>query len=233
MSKKVSIEIGHGGSDPGAARGDILEKNINLTVGLELKRQLERHGVNVLINRIDDRGFKVADFLAQAKGFNPDAGISVHTNAFNGTANGFEVFRNTNAFKTTSNLLCAGIEREVKKLGQTSRGIKESPFIMSSLPCPTAYCELGFLDNPNDYSRFNTPEKQRLFGTAYAKGILDYFAVEWKEEGQASSEAAAPPSTGGVLFRVVAGSFSNKSNADAQVKLLKSKGIDCFIAEYR
>jgi N-acetylmuramoyl-L-alanine amidase len=273
VKKKVSIEVGHGGTDPGAVRGDIFEKNINLVVGVELKRQLERHGVEVLISRTTDAGFRVADFLARARTFNPDAGVSVHTNAFNGTARGFEVFRNTNAFKTTSNLLCAGIEKQVKALGQTSRGIKDSPFMMSSLSSPTAYLELGFLDNPNDYAQFDTPEKQRAFATAYAKGILDFLGVSWLNESNAPTPTPAPapaptpapapaptpapapaptpapapaptptpaptvtanpPGSGSVMFRVVAGSFSKRANALAQMNRLKAKGFDAFIAEHR
>jgi len=232
--KKVSIEVGHGGPDPGAVRGDIYEKNINLVVGSELKRQLERHDVDVLINRTTDVGFKVAEFRAKAVEFNPDAGISVHTNAFNTTVKGFEVFRNTNAFKSPSTLLCAAIEREVKALGQTSRGIKDSPFMMSALSCPTAYCELGFLDNSADYQQFDTPEKQRAFATAYAKGILDYFGVDWINEGQPAPVAnETPPPESRVLYRVVTGSFSKKANADAQVRQLKAKGFDSFIVEHK
>lgn len=232
VTKRVAIEVGHGGPDPGAVRGNILEKNINLVVGLELKRQLERHGVSVLINRTTDVGFRVAEFRAQVVSFAPDASVSVHTNAFNGTARGFEVYRNVNAYKITSNLLCGGIEREVKALGQTSRGIKDSPFLMSSLDCPTAYCELGFLDNPNDYAQFDTPEKQRRFAVAYAKGILDFLSVEWVDEGAAPVPPVAPPSSG-VLFRVVTGSFSNRANADAQMRRLKAAGFDSFIIEHK
>jgi len=245
VGKKVSIEIGHGGTDPGAVRGNIREKDINLVVGLELKQQLERHGVNVLVNRTTDVGFRVADFLARAKTFNPDVGLSVHTNAFNGNARGFEVFRNTNAFKTPSNLLCANIEKQVKKLGQSSRGVKDSPFMMSSLSCPTAYLELGFLDNPDVYKQFNTSAKQRAFAEAYAKGVLEYFGIAWKKEGSAPTPAAAPAAVSApvvsapaaqsskVIFRVVAGSFSSKANALARANALKSKGFDAFIAEHK
>jgi N-acetylmuramoyl-L-alanine amidase len=230
--KRVSIEIGHGGNDPGAVRGSIREKDINLVVGLELRRQLERHGVKVLVNRTTDVGFRVADFREKVITFNPDVGVSVHTNAFNGTARGFEVFRNTNAFRTTSNLLCAGIEREVKKLGQTSRGIKDSPFLMSSLSCPTAYLELGFLDNPNDYKQFDTPAKQRSFAVAYAKGILDYFGISPINESSVGSGSSSSSGTQ-LFFRVMAGSFSKKTNAQARVKVLKSKGFDALIMEFR
>ncbi|MDR0222606.1 MAG: N-acetylmuramoyl-L-alanine amidase [Oscillospiraceae bacterium] len=228
MTKKVSIEIGHGGTDPGAVSGKILEKDINLNTGLELKRQLERHGVKVLINRTADVNDKATEFVKKAREFNPDAGISVHANAFNGTAKGFEVFRNTNAFKIVSNLLCAHIESEVKALGRISRGVKDSPFLMSSLSCPTAYCELGFLDNPADYKDFDDSQKQKAFGTAYAKGILNYFGIAWLPEKAVSAGGGER-----TMYRVIAGSFSEKANAQALVKALKTKGIDCFIAEYK
>ena len=48
---KIAIEVGHGGTDAGAVAGGFLEKNLNLTTALELKRQLERHGQTVLISR--------------------------------------------------------------------------------------------------------------------------------------------------------------------------------------
>ncbi|MCL1866296.1 MAG: N-acetylmuramoyl-L-alanine amidase [Oscillospiraceae bacterium] len=239
VKKRVSIEIGHGGLDSGAVCNGVLEKHINLVVGLELKRILEFHGVEVLINRVSDVGFKVADFLAKAKAFNPDAGISVHTNAFNGSAKGFEVFRNTNAYKITSNLLCANIESQVKKLGQTSRGVKDSPFMMSSLSCATAYCELGFLDNPNDYKQFDSEGKQKAFAAAYAKGILDYLGIEWRNENVIAESGAGNTAEFGagsagsespqVLFRVVSGSFSKREDAVAHVGKLKDCGFDAFI----
>jgi len=72
------------------------------------------------------------------------------------------------------------IESQVKALGQSSRGVRDSPFLMSGLRCPTAYCELGFLDNPADYKQFDTPQKQRLFAAAYAKGVLAFLGIRWQ-----------------------------------------------------
>jgi len=223
--KKVTIDVGHGGRDPGAVRGQIFEKHINLVVALELIRQLERHGVNVLPSRVTDVDDRSSDFFPKASAFNPDIGVSIHTNASHtGTARGFEAFRNTNSFKTQSNSLCAMIETEVRALGQTSRGIKDSPFLMSGLRCPTAFLELGFLDNPADYAQFDTEEKQRRFAVAYAKGILRFLGIAWQGE-QVNNSNQKPAS----LFRVVAGSFAERKNAESRVEHLKKLGIDSFI----
>lgn len=231
---KISIEVGHGGADSGATTkdGKVFEKNINLKVALELKRQLERHGQTVLISRTTDCNDKAADFFPKAKTWSPDLHVSVHTNAFDGTAKGFEIYKNTNEYKSKSDLLCTAIEAEVKALGHLSRGIKNSGFLLSSLPCPTAYVELGFMDNPVDYAKFDTAKKQEAFGEAYAKGVLTYLKVAWKTEASIPSAQKNEPSVVNVektLFRVVAGSYSTRDGAEAWARELKSKGFDSFI----
>jgi N-acetylmuramoyl-L-alanine amidase len=181
---KICIEVGHGGSDPGAAANGFLEKEITLNVSLELKRQLERHGQTVLISRTTDVDDKAESFYEKAKNWKPDLGISVHANA--GGGKGFECYSkivSSDLQLTQHNTrLCKAIETEVILIGQNSRGIKPSGFIMSNLPVPYAYCELGFLDNKEDLQLFDTPDKQKKFSVAYAKGILNYLGVAWQNE---------------------------------------------------
>ncbi|MCL1880655.1 MAG: N-acetylmuramoyl-L-alanine amidase [Oscillospiraceae bacterium] len=45
--------------------------------------------------------------------------------------------------------------------------------------------------------------------------------------------SANPPASGKTTFRVVAGSFANRANAEAQVRRLKSSGFDSFIVEHK
>jgi hypothetical protein len=44
MSYRVFIGVGHGGSDPGASKY-VVEKEANLTIALELRKQLEAAGI--------------------------------------------------------------------------------------------------------------------------------------------------------------------------------------------
>lgn len=207
MNKKVCVEIGHRNPDTGAVSrisGEaVRECDINLTVGTELIRQLERHGVSVFANRTEWDGIALSEYFKKARALKPDAGISVHTNSAArtreaGVAKGFEVCRQTNALKAKSAELCRSIEAEVTALGQPSRGVKAhyKPNVnayINSVPAPYAYCELGFLDNPADYSGFCTEEKQKAFGTAYAKGILQYLGVAWQEEVIEEIKPPPPP----------------------------------------
>ena len=235
MSKKVCIEIGHRSPDTGAVSviggQTIRESDINLVVGLELMRQLQRHGVEVFINRTAWEGIALSDYFKKAAAMKPDAGISVHSNSAAGTsaagtAKGFEAFRQTNSFSSKSAELCKIIEAEVKELGQSSRGIKvhfkqSVNNYINSVPAPYAYCELGFIDNPADYAQFNTEAKQKAFGTAYAKGILIFLGIAWKDE--------TPPAPQEVLYRVQAGAFKDRRNAENLQAQLKSKGFNSVI----
>ncbi|MCL2077493.1 MAG: N-acetylmuramoyl-L-alanine amidase [Oscillospiraceae bacterium] len=235
MSKKVCIEIGHIKPDPGAVSGNIRECDINLAVGLELKRQLERHDVETLVNRTEWEGITLADYFKKAAAMKPDAGISVHSNTAAGTsgagtAKGFEAYRQTNSYNTVSANLCQLIETEVKALGQPSRGIKVHTNqninnYINSVTAPYAYCELGFIDNPADYARFNTETKQKNFGTAYAKGILKYLGVTWKNE-TASGDSSG---TANIMYRVQTGVFGDKKNAEKLQAELKTKGYETFV----
>ena len=233
---KISIEVGHGGKDVGAVtkNGKVYEKNINLVVALELKRQLERHGQEVLISRETDCDDLARDFFNKAKAWKPDLHISVHTNAFNGAAKGFEIYQSgASAYRARSNALCRQIETNIKLLGQTSRGVKDSPFLLSTLPCVSAYCELGFMDNPADYKQFDTLAKQKAFATAYAKGVLKYLGKRWTDEKPDEktdgSSASSSNSGGKTIYRVIAGVYSDRANAESWINELKNRGIESFL----
>ena len=117
MTKKVSIEVGHGGKDPGAVAGGFAEKDVSLAVSLALRAELVRHGVDVLISRTADVDDPGADFKEKVAVYKPTVGLSVHFNA--GGGDGFEVYQNPGA---SSYGLCKCIENHVKAIGQNSRG---------------------------------------------------------------------------------------------------------------
>ena len=41
IGKKIIVDPGHGGLDPGTVHGDLYEKNLNLTISIYLKKELE------------------------------------------------------------------------------------------------------------------------------------------------------------------------------------------------
>lgn len=54
MPKKICIDPGHGGYDPGAMANGLVEKDLNLAVALGLKTLIERAGISVIMTRTTD-----------------------------------------------------------------------------------------------------------------------------------------------------------------------------------
>ncbi len=90
--KKIILDIGHGGSDSGALANGLVEKEINLRVGLLVRTFLNKYECEVGMTRENDI-FLSADKRAEiVKGYNPNLCVSIHHNsAANEEARGVEV----------------------------------------------------------------------------------------------------------------------------------------------
>ncbi len=83
----IIIDPGHGGVDPGANRGRILEKDIVLAAALTLRDRLEASGqYRVLLTRETDVFIPLAVRAALATALSADLFISLHADAYHTTA---------------------------------------------------------------------------------------------------------------------------------------------------
>src|SRR3984957_14115490 len=79
---RVMIDPGHGGDDHGAQLEDIKEKNIALSVGLELNRLLQKNkGFIPLLTRDQDKFVVLADRPEMAIKEKADVFVSIHANS--------------------------------------------------------------------------------------------------------------------------------------------------------
>lgn len=89
--KKVMLDAGHGGKDPGATRWywkpfpftspvpiKIYEKNLNLDVVKVVGWYLESKGIKVVYTRTEDSNIGINDRVKMACDENPDAFVSIH-----------------------------------------------------------------------------------------------------------------------------------------------------------
>ena len=231
---KVFIGVGHGGKDPGAV-GYLVEKDVNLVEALACRDFLEAHGVQVLMSRTKDENDPLTEEIRECNAFNPDLAVDLHNNA--GGGDGFECFYH---FKGgTSLTLAQNIEAEVKAIGQNSRGCKTRMnssgrdyygFIRET-KCPAVICEGCFVDNATDAQISDTIEEQKAFGVAYAKGILKTLGIAVKEN--TPQNTVQNNSKGEAKYYVQVGAYSQKENAEKQLKKAKDSGFsDAFIKQF-
>ena len=91
--RKVYIDAGHGGKDPGTTHNDILERIITLDVAQRLGRLLESNGLEVAYSRRKDVAVSLSERTHKANAERADLFISIHVNANeNSQINGFETY---------------------------------------------------------------------------------------------------------------------------------------------
>ena len=170
----VVIDPGHGGSDPGAVGNGLLEKDISLSVSLKLGKVLENKGFNVIYTRKTDVYPSLSERTAIANRANADVFVSIHTNAFNSAALGYETYSYPTS--TEGGKLAKDIHDSVianKDLYNANRGAKKDNFqVIRETNMPAVLLELGFIDNSKDAKIL--VEKQDEFAQAISKGILNY-----------------------------------------------------------
>ncbi len=79
--RRVVIDPGHGGKDPGATRGRLREKDVVLRISKELRTRLKKYGFEVYMTRDSDVFLPVAARPARANRTQADLFISIHANA--------------------------------------------------------------------------------------------------------------------------------------------------------
>jgi N-acetylmuramoyl-L-alanine amidase len=79
--KRVVLDAGHGGNDPGATAAQLLEKSITLDIGRRLQVMLEKRGFQVVTTRPDDRTVPLRERARLANESKSDIFVSIHVNA--------------------------------------------------------------------------------------------------------------------------------------------------------
>ncbi len=92
--KKVVVDAGHGGNDPGAiGRTGLREKDVNLDIAKRLATLLRSEGVNVVMTRSSDRFIPLGSRVQITNNSKADLFVSIHSNANRTRSmNGFEVY---------------------------------------------------------------------------------------------------------------------------------------------
>lgn len=202
MRKKVFIDAGHGGIDPGAVGNGMNEAYINFNVALMLGRILEKD-FDIMFSRptldanINANGRFAFDRAGMANNWGADLLLSVHCNGFHlESANGYETFfaatkpQDRNAATIIHNIFVAetGLrDRGVKQDGQ-SQHIGGLPILRNSR-MTAVLVELAFITtHPNSLDVQFLRDKRQEMAEILAKGVYAYFGMEMGQSSDAQEE---------------------------------------------
>lgn len=170
----VVIDAGHGGSDCGALRNNINEKDITLDIAKRVQTQLEKKGYIVAMTRTDDTYVSLQDRVDFSEIFNPDIFISIHVNSSNSeTPSGIE----THYYKDNSLKLAKYLHASMlNNINAKDRGLFKSKFyVINHTTAPAILLEIGFISNPNERAQLITESRKNATAKAIFEGIDEYF----------------------------------------------------------
>jgi len=217
MIRKVIIDAGHGGIEPGAIYRGRNEKDDNLRLAFDLGSALERRGIQVEYTRVNDVYDSPYEKAAIANQSDADFFISLHRNAMPvpETASGVEslVFSRGRVAEE----LARNINRQLEAVGWTDLGIRERPglVVLRKTRMPAVLIETGFIDSTKDNQFFDA--NLAATADAIADGVLRTFE-EMEKEQESSGEIPG-------FYVVQTGIFRRREYAEEELRALKNAGF--------
>lgn len=170
----VVIDAGHGGSDVGATRNGVYEKNITLDVSKRVANLLRKKGYIVEMTRTTDTYVSLQDRVAISEDINPDVFVSIHVNSSNSDSpTGLE----THYYKDNSLELAKYVHASLlNHVNSKDRGLFKSRFyVINHTTAPAILVEIGFISSPVERAQLVSESRKQATAKAIAEGINDYF----------------------------------------------------------
>lgn len=194
VPKKVIIDPGHGGSDPGTSKNGIVEKEYNLKISKYMSDRLNELGVPNTLTRSTDETLSPSDRVKRIKSFygtgNDVLLISNHLNS--GGGDGAEVIyalRNNDTFSKLISKNMEEVGQNVRKYYQRrlpSNPSKDYYFIIrDTANNESVLMEYGFVDsNKDDVTLIKNNYKDLT--EAVIKSICEYLGYTYKKPSSSS-----------------------------------------------
>lgn len=197
---KIVIDPGHGGLDGGASVGEIVERDITLSISHELAGMLKKKGATVVMTREKEgdalaehapdekfgttRQRKFADLKLResiAAEANPDMFISVHVNAIPGDKwRGSQVFYHEKGHpdgEFLAKTIQESFKTNLKNTDRVAMKIK-GVYLLKNVQSPAVLVETGFISNPEERVLLTDPKYHKKVAEAIVEGIIEFNSTE-------------------------------------------------------
>lgn len=184
--KIITLDPGHGGSDPGAiGASGLKEKQITLEISLRVKELLEKEGAKVYMTRTTDKDVygpnasDRAELQARvnvAEKYNSDLFVSLHINSsVNKSVGGFSSYYYP---KTDNDLKIAKAiqDKFAKNFGVDNLGVRQANFyVVKRCSMPATLLEMCFISNPKEEKLMKSRWFQKKTARLIVEGVENYF----------------------------------------------------------
>jgi len=184
---KLFLDPGHGGTDSGAVGNGLREKDLTLDIALRIRDLLinNYNDVVVRISRTTDIARSLAERTNDANAWGANYYLSIHINAFNGTASGYEDYIHDSLSDTSLTAQYRNIlhEEVIKVNGLFDRGKEKANFhVLRESNMPAMLSENGFIDNVSDTEKLKDPNWRQRVAQGHVNGLVRAFNLSPKDD---------------------------------------------------
>lgn len=240
MVKKIVIDAGHGGKNPGAVYQGRRESDDALRLAMAVGNILEENGYDVIYTRTTDTTQSVGQKAAIANEEGADLFLSIHRNAadYPGQYDGIQtlLYDDSGLKKKIAERINANLEA----LGFRNIGVDIRPnlVVLNSTRMPALLVEAGFIDSDKDNQLFDS--RFQALAQAIAEGIMETLeesaateegvsADSFSPVASVSGQAEDPSLPDKELYRVQAGAYREREYAENLLSLLENDGFPAYI----
>jgi N-acetylmuramoyl-L-alanine amidase len=231
---KIFLDAGHGGKDSGAVGNGIQEKDINLKIVKKMDSLLKNYqDAEVILSRSEDVFITLDQRTRKANTSNADVLLSIHINAAaDVAAKGFESYRYVTAKSATTSFQNVMHAEIVKAMGKIQdRGKKSANFhMLRESKMKACLTENLFISNAADAAKLKDDSFLDKIAQGHVNGLEKFLGLKRLEKPpQEKQPNGSQPSGSEKLYKVQAGAFEDRSNADALCADLTKEGFQCFV----
>lgn len=220
MAKKIYLSPSNQGANI-YATGSTNEMHQCDKIAKAAATALKRCGFEVKVGKSGDT---MANRCKESDKFKADIHMPIHTNACNGKVTGGTLVM---LYKSSTEHNKAG-KALLNAVGDISPGAdyalqyRQDLYELNTPNAMSLYLEVEFHDTKtgSDWIRNNIT----AIGEAIAEGVCKYYGVTYKKTASEKTDTTTKKPTNTKLYKVQAGAFTKKANAEALVKKLKADG---------
>lgn len=163
QDKTIILDAGHGGHDSGAIGidGKTQEKDLNLSLTKEIKKECEKRGIKVYLTRDNDEFKTLGERIRYANSHeDSDMYMSIHHNSYpDSKAHGTQI--HYDYYNSKGEKIARDLSWKVANGAHTEdRGAIKSNFYTRKIKQPTVLVETSFLSNKGDLEKAKANQKE-------------------------------------------------------------------------
>ena len=180
--RKIYLDPGHGGVDSGAVGNKLREKDLTLKIAKKIRDGLKDYECSVRMSRTTDKTMTLKQRTDDANKWGADYFLSIHINAFNGKAQGYEDFIFSGKVNSKTVEYQKIIHEEImKQVDFVDRGMKRANFhVLRETKMPALLSENGFIDHKGDAEKLKSDSYLDKIAQGHVNGLVRAFGLKKK-----------------------------------------------------